>query len=57
MAALGLTCCPWAFSSCSQQGLVFSCELLIKVGYLAVWHRLLGMWASVLATRRLRNLG
>ena len=23
MAALGLCCCVWAFSSCSEQGLLF----------------------------------
>ena len=23
LAALGLHCCPWAFSSCNEQGLLF----------------------------------
>ena len=25
MAALGLCCCAWGFSSCSEQGLLSSC--------------------------------
>ena len=36
MAALGLHCCTWAFSSCSEQGLfsVAVCGLLIAVASL-----------------------
>ena len=28
LAVLGLCCCSWAFSSCSKQGLLFSCSVL-----------------------------
>ena len=37
MAALGLRCCMWAFSSCGEQGLLFVavCGLLIAVVSLA----------------------
>ena len=33
LAALGLCCCAWAFSSCGEQGLLFVvvCRLLIAV--------------------------
>ena len=36
MAALGLHCCVWAFSSCSERGLllVTVCRLLIVVASL-----------------------
>ena len=49
MAALGLHCCTWAFSSCSEQGLLFVavCRLLVAVASLAVEHRLQGTQASV----------
>ena len=42
MAALGLHCCVQAFSSCSEQGLLFIavCGLLIVVASLVVEHRL-----------------
>ena len=42
LAALGLRCCAWAFSSCSEQGLLFIavCGLLIVVASLVVEHRL-----------------
>ena len=42
LAALGLRCCTWAFSSCSEQGLLFIAvrRLLIAVASLAVEHRL-----------------
>ena len=42
LAALGVRCCTWAFSSCSEQGLLFFavCGLLIAVASLAVEHRL-----------------
>ena len=42
LAALGLHCCVWAFSSCSKQGLLFVAvhRLLIAVSSLVVEHRL-----------------
>ena len=42
MAALGLCCCTWAFSSCSEGGLLFVavCGLLIAVASLVAEHRL-----------------
>ena len=37
LAALGLRCCMWAFSSCGRRGLLFIvvCRLLIAVASLA----------------------
>ena len=42
MAALGLRCCRWAFSSCGGRGLIFiaMCGLLIAVASLVAEHRL-----------------
>ena len=42
LAALGLCCCAWAFSSCSKRGLLFVAVrgLLIVVASLVVKHRL-----------------
>ena len=42
MAVLGLHCCVWAFSSCSEQGLLFFavCGLLIAVASLVAEHGL-----------------
>ena len=42
MAALGLCCCTWAFSSCSELGLLFVtvCGLLIAVASLTAEHGL-----------------
>ena len=42
MAALGLHCCMWAFSSCGERWLLFVavCRLLISVASLVVEHRL-----------------
>ena len=42
MAELGLCCCVWAFSSCSQQGLLFVAVhgLLIVVASLVAEHGL-----------------
>ena len=41
LAALGLCCCARAFSSCSEQGLLFLVVhgLLIAVAYLVAEHR------------------
>ena len=40
MAALGLRCCMWAFSSCGEQGLLFVAvrRLLIEVASLVAEH-------------------
>ena len=55
MAALGLHCCAWAFSSCGDRGRLFLavCVLLITVASLAVEHGFRpmglscsGMWAQ-----------
>ena len=42
LAALGLCCCAWVFSSCGELGLLFIvvCKLLIVVASLAVEHGL-----------------
>ena len=42
MAALGLRCCTWAFSSCGEPGLLFVVVhgLLIAVASLVAGHRL-----------------
>ena len=42
MTALGLHCCMWAFSSCSEQGLLFVMVrgLLIAVASLVAEHGL-----------------
>ena len=42
LAALGLRCCAWTFSSCSERGLLFVavCGLLIAVASLVAEHGL-----------------
>ena len=42
LATLGLRCCAWAFSSCSEQGLLFIavCRLLTVVASLVAEHGL-----------------
>ena len=42
MAALGLCCCAWTFSSCGERGLLFVAVrgLLIAVASLVAEHRL-----------------
>ena len=42
LAALGLHCCTWAFSSCSERGLLFPavCGLLIAVASFVEEHGL-----------------
>ena len=42
MAALGLHCCMWVFSSCAEQGLFFIAgnRLLVVVASLVMEHRL-----------------
>ena len=42
LAALGLHCCPWAFSSCSEQGQLLAAVrgLLVAVAALVAEHGL-----------------
>ena len=55
LAALGLRCRAQAFSSCSEQGLLFVavCWLLIAVASLVAEHGFLGMRASVVVAHGL----
>ena len=52
MAALGLRCCAWAFSSCGEQGLLF-----IVVHGLCSGAPALGARASVVVAHRLSSCG
>ena len=58
LAALVVHCCPWAFSSCRQQGLLFVVvrRLLIVVASLVAEHGL-GAWASVVVACGLSSCG
>ena len=58
LAALGLHCCTWAFSSCGERGLLF----VVVRGHLIVVAsrcraRVLGMWASVVVARGISSCG
>ena len=66
LAALGLCCCTWAFSSCGKRGLLFVVvrRLLIAVASLVVEHRLQvhglqQLWhvRSVVVARGLQSTG
>ena len=59
LAALGLHCCTWAFSSCGEQGLLFAAvhRLLIAVASLCCRAGALGTWASVVVACRLNSCG
>ena len=55
LVALGLHCCMWAFSSCTEQGLLcFDGELrlLLVVASLAAKHRLQGIQSSAVVAHR-----
>ena len=58
MAALGLRCCVWAFSSCSERGLLF---IVVRRLLTAVASRFgaraLGAQASVVVARGLSSCG
>ena len=58
-AALGLRCCTRAFSSCSEQWLLFIAVpgLLTAVASLCCGAQALGVWASVVAAHRLSSCG
>ena len=59
LAALGLHCCTWAFSSCGKQGLLFVavCGLLIAVASLCCGAWALGTQAAVAVARGLSSCG
>ena len=59
MAALGLRCCPWAFSSCGERGLPFIAmhRLLSEVVSLCCGAQAVGTRASVVAARELSSCG
>ena len=66
LAALGLRCCVWAFSTCGKQRLLFAvvCGLLIAVASLVVEHGLQArglqqLWhaGSVVVAHRLQSTG
>ena len=59
LAALGLCCCAWAFSSCSKRGLFFAAVhgLLMAVASLCCRAWALGAWVSVVVARGLSSCG
>ena len=60
LAALGLCCCVWAFSSCGEQGLLFLLRwllLLQSAGSRHAGFSSCGTWASVVVARRLSSCG
>ena len=59
LAALGLCCCAWAFSSCVKRGLLFVAVhgLLIAVASLVVEHGLQAHRLSVVVARGLSSCG
>ena len=59
LAALGLCCCAWAFSSCGEQGLLFVVvhRLLIAVASLCCRAWALGARASVVLALGLGSCG
>ena len=59
LAALGLCCCAWAFSSCGEPGLHFVAVrgLLIAVASLVCGTRALGTRALVVAACGLSSCG
>ena len=60
LAALGLCCYAWAFSSCHKWGILFVTAvlgLLLEVASLVAEHGLSVAGASGVAARRLRSCG
>ena len=59
MAALGLHCCTWAFSSCDERRPLFVAlhRSLTAVASLCCRARALGVWASVVVARGLSSCG
>ena len=57
LAASGLRCCVWAFSSCGKWGLLFvAVRGLLTVVASHCRARALGVWASLAVARRLQQL-
>ena len=58
LAALGLHCCTWAFSSCGEQGLLFiAVRGLLCGGVSCYGAQALGAQTSVVAAHRLSSCG
>ena len=59
LAALGLRCSAWAFSSCGERGLLFIAvrRLLIVMAFSCCGARALGAQASVVVARGLSSCG
>ena len=61
MSALGLCCCTWAFSSCSERGAGVTLHCGERAshcsGFSCCGTRALGMWASVAVALRLSSCG
>ena len=57
LAALGLCCCTWAFSSCSKRRLLFIARASHCGGFSCCGARALGTWASVVVAHGLSSCG
>ena len=59
LAALGLRCCAWFLSRCSERGLLSSCSVRTSHcgGFSCCGARALGVRASVIAARGLQSCG
>ena len=60
LAALGLHCCAWAFSSQGEQGLLFVAGRGLLGGcggFSCCGAQVLGAWASVVVAHRLNSCG
>ena len=59
LAALGLHCCAWAFSSCGERGATLRCGVWASHygGFSCCGAWALGMWASVVVARGLSSCG
>ena len=59
LAVLGLRCCAWAFSSCGEWGLLFSCGARASHcgGFSCCGARALGVQASVVVACELSSCG
>ena len=57
MAALGLRCCMWAFSSCGKRGLLFVAVRRLLTAVSCCGARALGTRTSVVVARGLSSCG
>ena len=57
LAALGLRCCTWAFSSCNEWGLLFVVVRGLLIVVASLDAQALGTRASGVAARRLSSCG